>query len=124
MRQTVQESDRHAEMRKQCNEFHSKHPEVWDLFVKFSFKMIERGFTHYSVAAVWERIRWEKDAGGDGQSEFKLNNNHKAFYVRRFHRQYPQHDGFFRTREQTTKGKQPTGLPELTPSYFEGKYGT
>tara|TARA_R100001463_G_scaffold31274_1_gene70726 strand:- start:59 stop:424 length:366 start_codon:yes stop_codon:yes gene_type:complete len=121
----MQASDRYEEMRAQCAAFHKQHPEVWDLFVKFSFQMIERGFQHYSIAAIWERIRYEKDAGGDGVLMFKLNNNHKAFYVRRFHAMYPQHDGFFRTREQTTKGKEPTGLPELTPQFFEGRhYGT
>ena len=121
----MQDTDRFEEMRAQCNEFHQQHPDVWDLFERFALDMIARGFEHYSVAAVWERIRWEKDAGGDGQSEFKLNNNHKAFYARRFHRKHPQYDGFFRTREQTTKGKEATGLPELTPQFFEGRnYGT
>lgn len=117
-------TDRHEEMRQACIAFHAQHPEVWELFVRFTFQMIERGFAHYSIAAIWERIRYEKDAGGDGTSEFKLNNNHRAFYVRRFHLMYPQHDGFFRTREQTTKGKDATGLPELTPSYFKEKHET
>ena len=28
--------------------------------------MIAKGFKNYSVNAVFERIRWEIDAGGDG----------------------------------------------------------
>ncbi len=55
--------------------------------------MIDKGFKHYSVNAIFERIRWEIDAGGDGISTFKLNNNYRAFYARRFHRMYPEHDG-------------------------------
>ena len=43
--------------------FHENHPEVWDLFVQFSFQMINRGYKHYSANAIFERIRWEKDAG-------------------------------------------------------------
>ena len=91
-------TDRHEEMRQACIAFHAQHPEVWELFVKFTFQMIERGFAHYSIAAIWERIRYEKDAGGDGTIEFKLNNNHRAYYARLFHHDHPEHDGFFRTR--------------------------
>ena len=58
------------EMREQCVEFHKKHPEVWDLFEQFSFQMINRGFQNYSAKAIFERIRWEKDAGGDGITTF------------------------------------------------------
>ena len=53
------EETRHEEMRRQVREFHKKHPEVWDLFVTFTFDRIERGFKHYSVNGIFERIRWD-----------------------------------------------------------------
>ena len=106
------------EMREQVVEFHRKHPEVWDMFVQFTFQMINRGYKNYSVNAVFERIRWEIDAGGDGLTCFKLNNNYRAFYSRRFMASYPQHAGFFRTRTQTSETKPPTYRSELTPSDF------
>jgi hypothetical protein len=109
---------RHEEMRGTVNEFHKRHPEVWDLFVRFTLEMIGRGFSKYSSKAIFERIRWEKDAGGDGKTQFKLNNNYTAFYARRFMKMYPKHLGFFRTREQTSKDLPATNLSELTPDHF------
>ena len=110
--------NRRDEMAEQCTAFHRQHPEVWDLFVQFTTEMIDKGFQNYSVNAIFERIRWEKDAGGDGIELFKLNNNYTAFYGRRFMRMYPEHQGFFRTREQTSGDESATGLPELTPAAY------
>lgn len=106
------------EMRQQCNEFHKKHPEVWRLFCRFTTDIIDRGFKHYSVNAIFERIRWEMDAGGDGTSAFKLNNNYRAFYARRFMTMYPQYEGFFRTREQKSEDQFATHMSELTPQDY------
>jgi hypothetical protein len=92
--------DRFEEMRQDVIQFNRKHPDVWRLFCGFTFDMINRGFMNYSVNAIFERIRWEIDAGGDGVTSFKLNNNYRAFYARAFMRvstQKSQHDGFFRT---------------------------
>jgi len=113
------EKTRHEEMREQVIAYHRKHPEVWRLFCDFSFQMIERGYKHYSAKAVFERIRWEKDAGGDGVTQFKVGNNHPAFYARAFVKKYPKHEGFFRMREQTSRKKPATNLPELSPSTFK-----
>ena len=106
------------EMRQQVQNYHEKHPEVWDLFVRFSFEMINRGYKNYSAKAIFERIRWEKDAGGDGVSYFKLGNNYPSFYARRFMAMYPEHEGFFRTREQTSAKRNATGLPEMVPNDY------
>ena len=111
--------NRREDMRKQCEEFHKDHPEVWDLFVRFTFEMINRGFKHYSAQhGIFARIRWEIDAGGNGTSEFKINNNYSAFYARRFMVMYPEHEGFFRTREQTSAKRNATGLPEMVPNNY------
>lgn len=111
---------RNEEMREQCEAFHKEHPEVWDLFVRFTFEMIDRGFKNYSAQhGIFARIRWEIDAGGNGTSEFKINNNHSAFYARRFMKVYPEHDGFFRLRRQVSNDSDATKLPELTPSDYD-----
>ena len=78
--------------------FHSSNPEVWDLFVKFTFQAIESGRSHYSANAIFERIRWHTDIETSGDT-FKLSNNHRAYYARHFHEKYPQHEGFFRTKQ-------------------------
>ena len=99
--------------------FSSKNPKVNELFVRFTTEIINRGFKNYSVSAVFERIRWETDqADVDGKSTFKLNNNYRAWYARRFMETYPEYDGFFRTRHRLSGGKDALDLPELTPSDF------
>ena len=113
------EKSRMEQMREQCKTFHVEHPEVWSLFVRFSLEMIERGYSHYSAQSVIERIRWEKDAGSDGTSAFKINNNFTAFYSRRFMRMYPQYEGFFRTRHQVSEDSDAVNLPQLTPRDYE-----
>lgn len=110
---------RHEQLQQQCQDFHEKHPEVWELFCKFTFDRINRGFKHYSVNGVFERIRWETDFGGTGVVQFKINNNHRPFYARRFMKMFPEHEGFFRTRTQTSKQEEVSKLPPLTPSYFD-----
>ena len=106
------------EMREHCLKFDREHPEVWDMFVNFTHEIITKGYENYSVNAIFERIRWEKDMGGDGLSEFKLNNNYRAFYARKFMDMFPEHKGFFRTRIQTSDDKKATKQEPLRPSYF------
>ena len=110
---------RRDEMAEQCTAFHRQHPEVWDLFCRFTFEMIDRGFKNYSAQhGIFARIRWEMDAGSNGADQFKINNNYSAFYARRFMKMYPKHEGFFRTREQTSESESATGLPELSPANY------
>ena len=106
------------EMREQYLKFNKEHPEVWDLFVFFSKEIISKGYKNYSVNAVFERIRWEKDIGGDGINQFKLNNNYRAFYARKFMDMFPEHKEFFRTRTQTSEDKKATKQEPLRPAYF------
>tara|TARA_R100000951_G_C2520974_1_gene143392 strand:+ start:50 stop:403 length:354 start_codon:yes stop_codon:yes gene_type:complete len=110
---------RYEEMRAQCEDFHKQYPEVWEMLKRFSDEMKNKGFKHYSINGIFERIRWEKDIGGDGVTQFKLNNNYRAFYARRFMRVYPEYAGFFRLREQISNEASATELPELTPADYE-----
>lgn len=96
-----------------------EHPQVWEMFKKFTFELIDRGFQHHSAYAVCERIRWELDhVGGDGVSEFKLNNNYRPYFARWFMEEHPEYEGFFRIRKLTSSEDEPSSLPELTPQDF------
>lgn len=77
--------------------WHKENPHVWDLFQRFTFEAINAGYDHYSTNSVIERIRWHSEIETRGD-KFKINNNHAPYYARYFHHMYPQHDGFFRTR--------------------------
>ena len=90
---------REQEMNEQAEEFHKKYPRVSILFVKFTKEIIDRGYKHYSVNAIFERIRWETDVPDvNGKTQFKLSNNHRAWYARKFMETFPEYKGFFRTR--------------------------
>jgi len=111
---------RYEEMREQVVDFHKKNPKVYELFDRFTRELIHRGFHNYSVNAVFERIRWFTDqADTDGRTTFKLNNNYRAFYARAWMKKNPDHDGFFRTREQVSKAETASHLPELGPDHFD-----
>ena len=110
---------RNDEIRKAAWVFIEEHPMVWRLFIEFTNERIADGFKHGSANAVFERIRWETDqADVDGQSTFKLNNNYRAVFARWFMTDFPEHDGFFRLRKQTSADDVPVMMPELTPVDF------
>jgi len=82
-------------------EFDMRHPEVWDMFCRFTLEAINSGRRNYSADAVMHRVRWENDIAvkpGDENDQYKINNNHIAFYARKFKNYFPQHAGFFRMR--------------------------
>jgi hypothetical protein len=112
---------RNDQLQELFDKFHEENPLVWRLLVRFTFAMMKRGFKHYSVYAVCERIRWETDqANTKGGSTFKMNNNFRPFYARMFAEQFPQHAKFFRTRAQPSKNMPAIDLPELTPADWDG----
>ena len=84
-------------LREKFEQFDHDNPHVWNLFKQFTFEAIRKGHRYFSIALVTERIRWEITVNTT-DPEFKLNNNYKAFYARKFHRDYPMYDGLFRTR--------------------------
>ena len=77
-------------------DFIGEHPDFWMRFCTFAHQMIRAGRDHYGAKAVVERVRWETAVKGG--EDFKINNNFVSTFVREFMRQYPEHDGFFRTR--------------------------
>ena len=103
------------ELQEQANQFHQDHPEVWDKFLEFTFDRINKGYKNYSVYTVMERIRWDlSNVGGNGIVEFKINNNIRPFYARRFMKMWPKYEGFFRVREQKSASRPANGL-QMTP---------
>jgi len=81
--------------------FHSENPQVWELFRRFTFDVLRRGFTHYSANAIFQRIRWHVDIETTG-SELKLNDHYHTWYARMFIAKNPDHTGFFELRKLTS----------------------
>ena len=92
-------------LKRQWWEWHKKNPKVFELFCTYTYELINAGHTHYSAKGIWERIRWHTHGDTKGD-DFKLQNNHTAYYARYFMHLYPEHKGFFRTREVKEDGKQ------------------
>ena len=78
-------------------EFDAANPVVWELFQRFTKEALSAGLEHFGSQAILERIRWETTITTSGL--FKINNNFGPFYARKFHRHFPEHDGFFKTRK-------------------------
>ena len=110
---------RTEQMRLACQRFHAAHPEVWELFVKFSRQKIREGFEHYGAKAVMERVRWETEAARPGGGEYRINNNHCRFYAERFNKIW--REGFFRSRRGPASTEADAGLPPPSPLW--GKTG-
>lgn len=96
---------RREQLMEEARRFDEQFPRVWKLFVQFAFEKIGFGYTRYSSDAILHRVRWETEAGDSDRADgFKINDHHTAYYARKFMTAYPQHVGFFRTREQTLGG--------------------
>ena len=74
-------------------------PEVWNLFKRFTEYAIVRGKTKLSTKFIIERIRWEVIMEIRSHDEFKINNNHTAYYARKWLKQHPEHPKFFEVRK-------------------------
>ena len=81
--------------------YDEENPRIWQLFQTFAREAKDRGFRHYSVNGIFELIRWHtRESGNDG---YKVNNNYRPDYARKMMEQYPEFQGFFRTREMKAK---------------------
>lgn len=82
--------------KKSFEQYDKENPEIWEKFKEFAFKAIKKGFKHYGAKSIFEIIRWNtKTSGNDG---LKVNNNYTSGYSRKFMNEFPEHEGFFRTR--------------------------
>jgi len=76
--------------------FHKANPRVYELICTYCDQVIARGHENYAIATIWERLRWHFHME-TSDPDFKLPNNHRAYYARFWMKQHPQHPDFFRT---------------------------
>jgi hypothetical protein len=81
-------------------DFHEKNPQVYDLFKRYAFQLIEAGVRHTSVALIIERIRWESAISTTDQ-QYTVSNNFRADYARLFMQEHPQFRDFFTVKKRT-----------------------
>ena len=87
-------------LREEFEKFHAANPHVYQAICKLAETAIERGRTHYSIATIYEVVRWHGHFGTNSDGDFKLNNNHRAFYARLWLADHPERPEFFGTRVQ------------------------
>lgn len=78
-------------------EYDRKNPRIYEMFKHFALEAVRMGRKRFSAEAVINRIRWETMVRGD--DEFKINNNIKPYYSRKFMNEYPELEGFFQLRK-------------------------
>lgn len=83
-------------------EFNREHPEVLGYLVGFSFELYNKGFAHYGVKSLYERVRWHIVVEKDNR-DFKLPNNFHSRYARRIMELHPELEGFFELCALRTK---------------------
>lgn len=64
-----------------------------------------RGYHHYGIAALVEVVRYEHATTNDPSTDWKINNNYRAFLARDLMALYPDLDGFFETRRSVADEK-------------------
>lgn len=85
--------------REEWQQFHAAHPEVGAALERLAIGLRSRGVTRWGIGNLWEVLRYETSLG-DSEAEFKLNNNHRAYYARWLMQRYPSTlQGFFEIRE-------------------------
>ena len=86
-------------LRREFDEFDAANPDVWKMFVRFAQDAIRAGHTSLSASLIVERIRWETQiVTRSSADDFKVNNNHRAYYARKFNALYSSSGGKFSTR--------------------------
>lgn len=89
-------------LRERFEQYDTMNPHVYGLFRRFALEAVDAGNTALSASLICERIRWEVQVVTRGD-QFKINNNYRAFYSRKFMQQFPMYDGFFRIRYQPSE---------------------
>lgn len=80
-------------------EFHEKNPQIYRMICRFSNEAITKGRKRLSINMLFERIRWYTQIETTDE-DYKLNNNHRAFYARLWLRDHPGWPDFFALRRQ------------------------
>lgn len=100
----AEDDDRAAMLDAEFQRFHDAHPEIYADLVRMARTAKNAGHVRYSIAALFEVLRWERTVLNDGSNEtgppdaFKLNNNLRSRYARLIMREVSDLDDFFEVR--------------------------
>lgn len=76
-------------------DFIERNPHQYELFNRFAWELLNRGYKTLSAYLIFERMRWETAVTSD--EEFKVNNNYRPYFARKWMDDHKM-PGVFRTR--------------------------
>jgi hypothetical protein len=71
---------------------------AYEEVVAMAYRLRAAGHARYSMKALWEVIRTDRQTPSSARSVFKLNNDYTSRMARRVMADYPDLAGFFETR--------------------------
>lgn len=78
--------------------FHESNKNVYIELRKLALDLVDRGRTHFGIAMIYERLRYEYALRTKGDP-YLLNNDFRAFYSRLLMKNEPRLSGVFETRK-------------------------
>jgi hypothetical protein len=88
-------------LEQQFEAFHAENPHVYEMLRRLSLDAARLG-RRIGIGMLFEVLRWQSAmTTTDEASEFKLNNNYRAFYARLLMEREPELQEYFETRTQT-----------------------
>jgi hypothetical protein len=87
-----------TDLERAFEEFDRANPRVYELLCQFADRAISAGRMRLGAKLIWERLRWEIYVESVSNDDFRLNNNHTAYYARKWLRDHPEYPEFFETR--------------------------
>jgi len=90
-----------SKLEKEFQKFHKENPKVYELLVGFARDWVKAkgGKTKLGISMIYELVRWEVGLSTT-DPDFKLCNNHRAFYARLIMEQESDLKGLFELRTQ------------------------
>lgn len=81
-------------------EFHRENPDVYSELVKLARQLKRSGHTRYSIAGLFEVVRFNASLETTSDDGFKINNDYKPLYAREIMEREKDLADFFETRER------------------------
>jgi hypothetical protein len=81
------------------NKFDAANPVVYVFFKRFAFQAMTAGRRKLSASLIMERIRWELSIETYSDTQYKICNNHTAYYARKFMKDFPEYGPIFFTKQ-------------------------
>jgi len=88
-----------ASLRDRFAAFHQANPHVFDNLARLALDLKARGASRVGIGMLFEVLRWQYALRTSGD-DYRLNNNHRAFYARKLMADVPDLAGMFEVREQ------------------------